>query len=340
MKFVLNLASLPYRMVIRNAVMTVGAIKNSRNAEHKVKTLVLNILSVLPLIVAAVVFMVSIISFIAGGFYADQINMIKDGFFDALSNVWTSGNAGNFYSLWSLIPVGAAFLALTAMATIDLFKNRSKGKKAAFIIVTSVMAVAASIAVVLGLSFEAKEFVADFMGISSRSDEIVGIIAIFAGVSVVMAVVDAIMLSKHTEYARCLINSIFCLTVAPLTCLIVENLIGIIAFVIFTVVFFVVGNFTGNAMFSGSASNGGSAFNGGSASNGGSSVGTGVSSSDSKRKANRIAILENEIRKSEKNLDLYNNRRFNIQGEGVDPKYWSSRANKARAELESLKNAS
>ena len=47
MKFVLNLVSLPYLMVIENAAKAIGAIRGSRNAEHKTKDLVLNILSIL-----------------------------------------------------------------------------------------------------------------------------------------------------------------------------------------------------------------------------------------------------------------------------------------------------
>ena len=44
MKFALNLVSLPYLMVIKNAAKAIGAIRGSRNAEHKIKDLVLNIL--------------------------------------------------------------------------------------------------------------------------------------------------------------------------------------------------------------------------------------------------------------------------------------------------------
>lgn len=37
MKFALNLVSLPYLMVIENAAKAIGAIRGSRNAEHKIK---------------------------------------------------------------------------------------------------------------------------------------------------------------------------------------------------------------------------------------------------------------------------------------------------------------
>ncbi len=250
MKFVLNLVSLPYLMVIENAAKAIDAIRGSRNAEHKIKDLVLNILSILPLIAAAVVFLVSIISFIAGGFYGDQINMVKDGFFDALSNVWTSGNAGNFYSLWALIPVGASLITITVFAAIGLYKNGSKIRKALFTATTIILNITLSAAILLGYNVSVKDLVMDLFNFS-RHSELFPIIVATGITAFVIAVIDSIILSKDSLYTGCFGNTLFCLTIAPLTCLIVENLIGVIAFVIFTVVFYVVGNFAGNALFSG-----------------------------------------------------------------------------------------
>ena len=283
--------------------------------ENSTTGTVLNILSVIPFAGAAITAIAAITMFIINKGFGKQIELLKAGWWDALTsqdNVWTLGTCGYFYNMWSVIAAGALLIALGIFAAIELYRYGSAGKKIVFSV--------SGILLVPALALTVISFIREINLVLSF---------VSLGISVVSGIICLVLLSGEDYFKRFIFAAVCFFAAAPLIVLIIENIIGIAAFIILLALIGIGCLIFGAASGSGSGS---SSYSGSSSNSGSGSHGS--TSREAKKKQNRIAELQNDIRKSERNLEGYYNKEFSYGS--VDPKYWSKRAAKAREELRKI----
>ena len=303
MKTALRIIGTPYAKVATNLRTTIREIREDGTLGK-----VLNSLSLIPLGGSIIMMVIALIVFIAKNGFGRQIELLKTNWWDAVtssdSGIWTVGTSGYFYNMWICIALGALLLALGTFAAINLFKEGSKVKKIVFAI-SGILFVPALVSTIIGSVKD--NLVLAFVGL---------------GVSIVTGIVCLVILGKTDYFKSCIVNNICFFAVAPATLLIIENIIGIVAFVITLAVIGIVGLIFGSSLGSGSGT---------------ASVSSGTdtrAAKENRKKQNEIARLKNEIEKSERNIKGYYNKELTCGT--VDPKYWSNHADKARKEIERL----
>ena len=128
LELVMNRVRWPFRLVRNTAAETISEIRDDSVNKDRVYT-IMNIVSLLPLITAVVVFVVAMISFTVNSGFAIQIDMVKKDFFGSLSDIWTSGTSGYFYNMWLCLAVGISYLVICSAAVIDAYRGLDgKGK--------------------------------------------------------------------------------------------------------------------------------------------------------------------------------------------------------------------
>lgn len=309
---VLKIVSWPYRMVKRNAAAAISRIR-SNTALGKV----LDSMSLVPLGGSVIMILVSLIMFIIQNGFGIQIDTIKSkGLWDAISSssgssVWTKGTSGYFYNVWICAAIGLVFLTLTVFAAIDVYRHGSTGKKVAFTITAAFLA-AGIATLVFGLTAFIDAVLLPFIGL---------------GEIVVSGIVLMVILSKNGFFKSAFINTLFYLTAAPLTVLIVENLIGLVAFAVVMIVMAVALIFFGSALGSGSSESAAPAP--------AAAKADPAAEKALKKKQGRMAQLQNEIENLNDSIDGYNHKRLGYFG--VDPDYCRRKRAEKLLELEQLR---
>ena len=305
---VLRIISWPYRMVTKNAVGTIDEIKGNTTLRK-----LLNSMALLPLGGSVVMFLVAIVMFIINNGFGQQINLLKTGWWDAISSssqdtVWTTGTSGYFYNMWISIAVGVVFLALTVFAAIDLFKEGTTGRKIAFTI-CGILLLGGVGTLVFGLVALVDAVIVPMIGL---------------GVTVITGICCIVMLSMNDYYLSSVINTIFFFTIAPFTVLIIENLIGIVAFVLALVVMGIAFMIFGSALGSTSSSSAPAA-----------SSEDPMKARERKKKQDRMAQLQNEIDQHHRSIKGHNNKEFGYFY--VDTKVTANAAARKQKELDQLR---
>lgn len=324
LRLVMNLVSFPYKMAFANTAETVSEIRNGSEGEKKTSHRVFNSMALFPMVMAIGVFLYAIISFIAGSGFANEISMLKSEGISAISDIWTSGTAGYFYNIWFCIPVAAVLMALAGMAVIRFYKKATVAKKTVFTILLVLVNLGAAVA---GFAMISEVGFADafrMIGIDSNTSLIIALV--MSGVAVISSIVCTVMLSGEGAFIRGFVSTVFFFTVAPLTCLVIENLIGLVVFAVVLVVMWVAGTILGTSIAPTPKSE------------------AQLQAEDNMRRAkkeqqkksDRIAALENQIDGYGKTLDKHYKGEFLI--DTVDTKYVHKKMLEAQAEIESLKS--
>ena len=306
---VLRIISWPYRLVAKNAVGTIDEIKGNTTLRK-----LLNSMALLHLGGSVVMFLVAIISFVIQNGFGHQIELMKGGLWDAISSssqdtVWTTGTSGYFYNMWISIAVGVVFLALTVFAAIDLFKEGTTGRKIAFTI-CGILLLGGVGTLVFGLVALVDAVIVPMIGL---------------GVTVITGICCIVMLSMNDYYLSSVINTIFFFTIAPFTVLIIENLIGIVAFVLALVVMGIAFMIFGSTLGSGSSTSSAPAV----------SSEDPMKARERKKKQDRMAQLQNEIDQHHRSIKGHNNKEFGYFY--VDTKVTANAAARKQKELDQLR---
>lgn len=306
----LRIISWPYRVAVRNVIITIENIK-----ENTVLGKILNSMSLVPTGGSVILFLVSLIVFIFTNGFGRQVSILKThGLWDSVSSssgeaVWTSGTAGYFYNVWLLGIVGVIFLALTVSAVIGIYRNASKGRKIALSIFTFLLAASGT---VFGLSFTTV-----LQGNAYLQN-------ISFGVCAVSLIAFIVILSWNEYFKSSLISSATFLATAPLTVLVIENIIGLVAFAIALIIMLVVGLFFGSALTSSSPESSAPA----------TAKPDPAAEKELKKKQGRMTQLQNEIKNLDDSIEGHAEKRLGYFG--VDPKYCSRKRAEKKKELEQL----
>lgn len=305
---ILRIVSWPYRMVTKNAVAMIDEIKGNTTFRKMLYSM-----SLLPLGGSIVMFLVAIISFIIQNGFGQQVELMKSGLWDAISSsskdtVWTTGTSGYFYNMLICIAVGAVFLAMTVFAAIDLFKEGSNGRKIAFTI-CGILLLGGVGTLVFGLVALVDAVVVPLIGL---------------GVTVITGIACIVILSMNDYYLSSVINTIFFMVIAPFTVLVIENILGIVAFVLALVVMGIAFMIFGSALGSTSSSSAPAA-----------SSEDPMKARERRKKEERMTKLSNEIKQHERNVEGHAKKELGYFY--VDTKYNVNQAAKKRKELEQLR---
>ncbi|MCR5048980.1 MAG: hypothetical protein K6A37_08490 [Saccharofermentans sp.] len=314
---VMRLVSFPFRLAFQNTVDNlegfIGGIKRKDNPLF----IIMSGISLLPLVTAIGIFLYSLISFIVNSGFADQVAIIKTEKFGAITQIWTSGTAGNFYIGWICMTFVIACLVFAVCGLVHQMATGDTGDKIKLI--ASLVAFGGF----SGLFFWAstnkeqyKEFLHSLINAGDSGSD--AILAIAGLASMVMAVICTLMLANFAPFRYCIINTGVYLILAPLTCLIIENIFGLILFVAVMLIMLVVMCIAGGSL------------------SGSSSAGASYSGADNERakKEERIAVLEKEIRDRDEAVRRHNNNEF---GYGhIDPNQDPNE--RRRREIEQLKS--
>lgn len=308
---VLKIVSWPFRMAVRNAGSTIERIKSS-TALGKL----LNSLSLVPMGGSIIMILVAIIMFIIQNGFGIQIDTIKSrGLWDAVNtrssgSVWTKGTSGYFYNVWIAAFIGVIFLALTVFAAIELYKYGSKGRKTGFTI-SAVFLIAGIATFVFGLAAMTDAVAVPLAGL---------------GVMSAAGIASLILLSKSSFFKSSFINTAFFFTAAPLTVLIIENIIGLVGFAIVLIIMAVAFLIFGSALTSSGSETSGSAP---------AATPDPAAAKALRKKHERMTQLQNEIDQCNKSIEGHAKGQLGYFG--VDPKYCARKAWEKRQELEQLR---
>lgn len=318
---VLGLAGLPYKLAVTATASAVSGIRYGTKGEKK-SYKIFNIMALLPMVMAIGVFLFAIISFTAGSGFADEIAMVKSEGVGAINDIWTSGTSGYFYNIWVSVPVAAILLVLAVKAVIRLYKNASVVKKTFFTIFLVLINIGAFLTCFGIINEVGLADAAEMIGIDG--DLSFPIAAIMGIVAAICSIVCSFMLVDEEAFISGFINTVFYFTIAPLTCLIVENLIGLIVFAVVIVILLVTGNIFGASISPSVQSE------------------AEIQAADTARRAmkeqrkkqDRIEILENRIRSYRELLEKHYKNELIL--DNVDPDSVNREIKKAQAELNSL----
>ena len=317
LELVMNLVRWPFRLVRNNAAETISEIRDDSVNKDRVYT-IMNIVSLLPLITAVVVFLVAMISFTVNSGFAIQIDMVKKDFFGSLSDIWTSGTSGYFYNMWLCLAVGISYLVICSAAVIDAYRGLDgKGKVFLTVILVLFNTVFGTFYFVAENDTKVFNFMQDLFGLGR--DTCTGIMIGLFIATIVLAVVCTWFLAAYRPLLSGLINTVFYYLAAPLCCVLVQNIIGVvIAVILFGLCFFF-----------------GSAVKGIGEGSSAPSAGTPSVSKSSAKKQQRIKTLEKNIEGRNKAVRGHN--RGEIGYFGVDAKACASANNNDMAEINRLK---
>ena len=289
----------PYTLIIGNIASTIDSIKGDDGEEPGLSKKIFNILSLIPFAAGIVMFLITLISFIAGGGFVKEIEIVKSEGLGAVSSIWTAGNVGLFYIPWLCIAVGAVFLAFLVVAAIDLYKNATTLKKILFSVVAGLFVAIAVILICTAFNENVLGSIISIFGVTPDHGNVMNSAIIGMGIDLILAIVLSIMMSSYKPFVRCFINEVFYFAIAPVTGLIIINLIGLVIFAIVMVIIWVAGLILGNSLL-GSDSGAGSS--------GSAPVSSGPSSAEKAAQAKKEAKEREENKRTNELESLYKQR--------------------------------
>lgn len=234
--WVINLIKWPFGFVKENAAETLDEIRDPSVNKDRLY-MIMSIISLLPLVMAIGVFIVAIISFIINSGLGIQISMIREDFFGSLKNIWTTGTSGFFYNKWLCLAVAILYLAICATAVIDAYKNLEGKHKAILTILLVLFNISfGTFYIAVEKGYKVKRFLMDNLGWNSELFD-GGVMVLFLA-SLILAIVCTVFLSGYRPLISGLINTLSYYLLAPLCCLMLENILGtIIALIAFGLIF-------------------------------------------------------------------------------------------------------
>ena len=240
MKTILTILAFPFKLVANNTVQSFRDIKDS---DVDVPSKIFGIASLLPIAASVVMFIIAIINFAVTGGFTNEVNMVlKDGLLVAVQKIWTTGTAGFFYNPWVCIGVGAILLITSCVAVIDLYRFAATWKMVVFSIILPLINVLAGLFIYSAVSDDNFNNLLKIIGIKGNNDGITIAMLVSLGVGALLLIGATILLAGYKPFIRCFANTVFYFAAAPLTCLIVENLIGL-AVAVVLVVSLIIGGF-------------------------------------------------------------------------------------------------
>lgn len=247
MKLALRILSFPYRLIVNNTAGAIRDLKDNSGDEGTVSRKIFNGLSLVPLATSIVVFIIALVSFIVGGGFAHEVELVKADGFGALHDIWTTGTSGLFYNPWICIGVGVVFAAMLVIAAIDLFLYDATWKKILFSVLFVLFAALSATFTVAALDDSKFNAMLSLVG-ATDSNGIMIAMLIGLGVELILAVAIMLLLKGFTPFTRCFVNTVFYFAVAPLTCLIIENIIGLVIFAVLMTIIFIAGNIAAHSL--------------------------------------------------------------------------------------------
>ena len=253
----------PYTLTYNNTVDTFKDIKGDIESKGIARK-VYNFISLIPFVAGIVMFLISVITFIAGGGFAKEIDLVKTEGLGSINHIWTTGNTRYFYIPLLCIIVGVVFLALLIVAAIDLYKRDTMFRKILFTILALLFV--ADTVLIMSIAFNPNVMysILGIFGLGKGNNHESIALGIIMLVDLALAIGLAVLLSRFKPFVRCFVNEIFYFAIAPLTCLIVINIIGLVIFAVVMLIIWIVGMILGSSMTS--SSSGSSASSGPSAS--------------------------------------------------------------------------
>lgn len=327
MKLALRILSFPYRFTANNTVKTIRDLKDSTGEEGQVTKKVYNGLSLVPVAAAIVVFLIAIISFIAKAGFVNQFDLVKSKGFGALESVWTTGTSGLFYNPWISLGAGGALVALMVIAAIELFRNAEKWKKILFTAMISLLSITGGIFAFAYVKSEEFFSLIGKLGMDSHGSARVIPVFVALGISILLAVGCAILLAGFKPFIRCFINTVFYFTIAPLTCLIIENIIGLVVFAVMLAIIGIAGLIAGHSLDTTPEDE--EAMQ--------KAAIAEKEQKERKKKLDRIAVLKAQVNEREKCIKNHYEGKF---GYGtIDPEYCTRVNRSAKEEIEMIRDS-
>lgn len=226
MKTILTILALPFKLIADNAVQSFRDIKDS---EIDAPSKILGIASLLPVAASVVMFIIAIINFAITGGFTKEVNMvIKDGLLVSVQKIWTLGTAGFFYNPWVCMGAGAILFITSCVAVINLYRHAATWKKVVFSIILPLINVLAGMIIYSAVSENNFYNLLSLIGIRRNSNAVTIVILVSLGVCALLLIGATILIAGYKPFIRCFANSVFYFAVVPLTCLVVENLIGLV----------------------------------------------------------------------------------------------------------------
>ena len=247
MKLALRIMSFPYRLIVNNTVGAIRDIKDNAGEEGTVKRKIFNAIALVPFAASIVVFIIALISFIVGGGFAQEVDLVKSEGFGALNDIWTTGTSGLFYNPWISIGVGVVFASMLVIAAIDLYLNAATWKKIVFSVVFALFAALSSAFTAAAIDDSNFDAMLKLVG-ATDSNGITIAMLIGLGLELILAVAIMLLLKGFTPFTRCFVNTVFYFAIAPLTCLLIENIIGLAVFAVLMTVIVIAGNIAGHSL--------------------------------------------------------------------------------------------
>ena len=318
LSWVINVIKWPFGLVRENVSETLDEIRDPSLKKDRLY-IMMSVISILPVIIAIGVFAVAVISFIINSGYGIQIDLVKEDFFGSLENIWTTGTSGFFYNKWLCLAVAILYLIICATAVIEVYKELGGKLKAILTILLVLFNVSFGVFYidVEGI-FNVKRLFLEKFGWSEELS--MNVMTGLFIVSVILAIFCTILLSFYRPLISGLINILCYYLLAPLCCLLLENIFGmVIALIAFGLIFIF-----------------GSCFAVG-AGEGGASPSTASSSSKQREKdMKRIRTLEEKNAGRERAIQGYN--KHELSYFHVDPKETEKAIEKDRQEIRRLRN--
>lgn len=239
MKTIFTILAFPFRLIANNTVQSFRDVKDS---EVDVPSKIFGLASLLPIAASIVMFLIAIINFAVTGGFTKEVNMvINDGLLVSVQKIWTVGTAGFFYNPWVCLGVGAILLITSCVAVIDLYRFAATWKKVIFSIILPLINVLAGLIAFSAVSDDNFNFLLNLIGIRGNSDGITIAMLVSLGVGVLLLIGATILLAGYKPFIRCFANTVFYFAAAPLTCLVVENLIGLAVAVVLIISLIIAG---------------------------------------------------------------------------------------------------
>ena len=284
MESIIQILTAPFALIAYTVTSASDGIQDEDSGRAKL----MYVLAMLQELAAAIMFVFCIVTFINAHGFTNQINIIKElGVFGASKKIWTAGNVFRFYTLWIVIAVGAVFLLITLSAIIDLYKEGTIGQKIGGTLCIIICAVTGTPYILL--KREPYKFAKKFSELIRVYDIDFArtAITVIGVVSIVFLVILFKILSGNAEYyVTGILSTVTYFGMAPLLCLIIENLVGLAMFIIVLAFVLIGGAITGTSLMSIDTSSSRS------------SSGGGGSSASKKRLNSELAAKKSELNKT------------------------------------------
>ena len=313
MRTLFEIIGFPFVMAVESVKDSIISIRG-KNPEDSSDPLhrVLHGMALIPAVMALVMFFYTIITFAVGHGYVEQVSLFQKEGIKAVRNVWTVGNVGSFYSVWLSTLVGTIFLVSTVVAIVDFFKESGTGRKVGLIITAVIFA--GSLISFIKLIKEGN------IGHSVLS------ILIGAAVLIIMGFVLAHFLSDYDSFLNTMVNTILYLVIVPLTCLALENILGIVGLIVALIAVRIALSFCGCLISSSPESSGSGSTQ--------SASENAAAQRETAKKQERITILRNKLESEKHGLSEHYKGSWSYGH--VDPRYSKSQIDKYEKELKSL----